>query len=119
MSVTPGNYQEDVEEIDPDVDMDSNQPGYGLKRGREPSGSNESRVAKSSCRSASQSPSHDAGPTVPSTRTSDDEEPSSDELDPHGASCATDGFIRGNAAGDDYHWNDEHDEPNCKVWLKH
>jgi hypothetical protein len=112
MQVTPGDYQE----LDPDVDMDSNQLGYGLKRGRERSGSNESRVAKSSHRSASQSPSHGTGPTVPSTRTSDVEEPSSDELDPRGASRATDGFIRGNAAGDNYHWDDEHDEPNPDAW---
>ena len=113
MQVTPGDYQEDIDEPDPDVDMgDSTQLGYGLKCGREHSGSNESRVAKAHRRSAPQSPSHSTGPTVPSTR---DEDFASDELDPHGASTATDGFIRGNAAGDNFRWADGDDEqdPNA------
>ena len=117
MQVTPGDYQEDEDELDPDVDMgDSTQLGYGLKRGRERSGSNESRVAKSRRRSASQSGSHSTAPTVPSTRTSDDEEPSSDELDPRGSSRTTGGSARGKAAGDNYHWADGDDEEDPNVW---
>ena len=101
MQVTSGDYQEDTDELDPDVDMgDSTQLGYGLKCGRDCSGSNESRVAKAHHRSASQSPSHSTRPTVPSTR---DEESCSDELDPGGASTATSGIIRGKPAGDNYH----------------
>jgi hypothetical protein len=114
MQVTPGDHQEGADELDPDVDMgDSTQLGYGLKRGRERSGSNESRVAKAHRRSASQSPSHSTGPTVPSTR---DEESSSDELDPRGASTATGGFIGGKAAGDNYRWADGDDEQDPNTW---
>ena len=98
MQVTPSDNQEDMFEDDLEDNQDhpdSPTVEHGLKRGRERSGTSESRVTKTHRRSTS----HSTAPTVPSN----------DELDPRGASRTTGGFSRGRASNAG-NWGDFNDD---------
>ena len=98
MQVTPSDNQEDMFEDDLEDNQDhpdSPMVEHGLKRGRERSGTSESRVTKTHRRSTS----HSTAPTVPSN----------DELDPRGASRTTGGFSRGRASNAG-NWGDFNDD---------
>ena len=93
--------------LDSDSSMGDNEGlGYSLKkkRGRERSGTGDARGIKTHRRSAS----HSTAPTVPSTE--------DDDLDPHGSSRTTGGFIRGRATGNNYNWGDAEDVMHPVDW---